>query len=136
MSQKLPSAPPVGDRPEASPLPTMGRSVAELLVGQTILITVDNWFIAPDGAYYRTIFGTLRAVHTAEATLGVRPNGKSTNWYLEIGNMIIAGCQIHYAVRCVSFNPEAVEDETVSPEHGLKKYTRRTCIYNADAETL
>lgn len=27
----------------------------------------------------------------------IRP---STNWFVKCGNMIIAGCQIHYAIKC------------------------------------
>ena len=64
-----------------------------------MLVSTDNWFIAPDGASYRAVFGEVKGIHTAEETLGVQTNKHSTNWYLEIGNMMIAGCQISYAIR-------------------------------------
>lgn len=63
--------------------------------GKTALVTVDNWFYAPDGRMYRAVFGTVKGARTAEKTLGVRPNGKSTNWYLEIGCMTLAAGQAH-----------------------------------------
>ena len=67
-------------------------------VGKTILITTDHWFYAPDGKTYRAVFGTLRNVLADSDVLGIKTNARSTNWYLEIGNMVIAGCQIHYAM--------------------------------------
>lgn len=102
-------------------------------VGDKVLITCDNWFYAPDGQTYRAVFGTLKSIRTAEDTLGVRPNGKSTNWYVEVGNMLIAGCQIHYALKtdqchfgpaATSGNHEGKVTESVAP----------CAIYNADKE--
>lgn len=102
-------------------------------IGKKVLITCDNWFYAPDGQSYRGVFGTVRAVRTAEEALGVRPNGKSTNWYVEIGNMTIAGCQIHYAVRTDACALGTTRGWT--EEHGeVKHYDRPTHIYNADKE--
>ena len=71
-----------------------------LEIGQTALLTLDHWFYAPDGRQYRAVFGRVNAVRSAEETLGIKTNAKSTNWYVEIGCMTVAGCQIHYAVRC------------------------------------
>lgn len=100
--------------------------------GQKALVTVDNWFYAPDGQQYRAVFGTVKAVRTAEDSLGVKPNGRSTNWYLEIGNLTIAGCQVHYALRCDTCNNGRVKDWTASSEHGLVEYLRPNVIYHAD----
>jgi hypothetical protein len=94
-------------------------------IGDKVLVTCDNWFYAPDGQNYRAVFGTVKAVRTAEDALGVRPNGKSTNWYAEVGNMMIAGCQIHYVVKtstCVLGDVPTWNDEKGRPTH----------IYNAD----
>lgn len=79
-------------------------------VGKKYLITTD-WFIAPDGETYRAVFGTLRGVFSSEETLGVRTNAKSTNWYVSIGRMTVAGCQIHYVVQAdeVSTKPPMME---------------------------
>lgn len=101
-------------------------------VGQKALVTVDNWFYGPDGRQYRAVFGTVKAVLTAEESLGVRPNGRSTNWYLEIGSMILAGCQVHYVLRCDQCTNETAKDWAVSPEHGLREYDRPNVIYHAD----
>lgn len=68
-------------------------------VGNKVLVTTSEWFFAPDGREYKAVYGTLRGVFTAEETLGIKPNGKSTNWYAQIGNAVVAGCQIHYVVQ-------------------------------------
>lgn len=69
-------------------------------IGSTILITCDNWFFAPDGQSYRAVWGTVKAVRADNEVLGLKTNARSTNWYVEIGNMVVAGCQIHYAIKC------------------------------------
>ena len=62
---------------------------SSMQIGQKALITTDAWFYAPDGRQYRAVFGTVKAVRTSEETLGVRTNARSTNWYVEIGLMIM-----------------------------------------------
>ena len=103
-----------------------------IIIGKKAIITTDNWFFAPDGKEYKGVFGTVKGAFTAEDTLGVKPNGKSTNWYVEIGNMTIAGCQIHYAVRSDYCNPEPAMNWTANAEHGLTSYERPCAIYFAD----
>lgn len=102
--------------------------------GDKVLITTDGWFYAPDGNSYRAVYGTVKGIFTAEDTLGVKPNGKSTNWYVEIGNMTVAGCQIHYAVKsdcCSNFRSKYWSTST---EHGCKEYTVPCSIYFADED--
>lgn len=109
----------------------VGDNPFRLEVGKKALITTDNWFMGADGQDYKAVFGTVRAVRTSEEALGVKTNAKSTNWYVEIGNTLIAGCQIHYAVRCDKC--ELGEVETYSEKDGeVRKYTRPSRIYNAD----
>lgn len=103
---------------------------SNLQVGKKALVTCDNWFLAPDGRQYRGIFGTVKGVFTAEDTLGVRPNGKSTNWYAEIGNMVIAGCQIHYVIRTDGCNIGEVSDWKET-EGDVKLFNRPSHIYYA-----
>lgn len=66
------------------------------------LITTDGWFFAPDGKLYRAVWGNAEVMQ--DDILGVKTNRNSTNWFLKIGSeanhIIVAGCQIHYAVRC------------------------------------
>lgn len=69
-------------------------------IGSQVLITCDNWFYAPDGQSYRAVWGTVKGIRQDSDVLGIKTNARSTNWYLEIGNMILAGCQIHYALEC------------------------------------
>lgn len=81
------------------------------------LITTDNWFIAPDGEHYKAAWGRVNILE--DTFLGVKTNRQSTNWFAKIGGddmeVIIAGCQIHYAVRCDEC-PE-MKPPTVEIEH-------------------
>lgn len=99
MFRKKGSAPTVAKRPAPPPAPPELLRGPLIKPGDRALVTTLNWFTAPNGRQYQAVFGTVRAIRTAEAALGVQPKAPSTNWYLEIGNMLIAGCQVHYAVR-------------------------------------
>ena len=79
-------------------------------IDEKYLITTDSWFLGPDGNQYKAVFGTVTAVLTDKEYLGITTNRQSTNWYLVIGEMVIAGCQIHYAVRTdsISSGPSTV----------------------------
>ncbi len=103
-------------------------------IGKKYLITTDNWFFAPDGESYRAVWGTAKAVLTSEDALGVKTNSKSTNWYVSIGNMMIAGCQIHYVIQsdAVSFEPGISEIEHAGQRHVNRLPITR--IYNADVD--
>lgn len=91
-------------------------------IGEKYLITCDQWFVAPDGNDYRAVFGTVHGVDHADEALGVRTNAKSTNWYVRIGNMVVAGCQIHYAVRTDAASKAA---PLITLEHEGKLSTSR-----------
>ncbi len=100
-------------------------------VGKKVLVTTDAWFYAPDGRQYRAAWGTVQAVETDQGTLGVRTNARSTNWYLQLGDLVIAGCQIHYAISCDSCDTGSVVDW--KEEGGqVIKYIRPSVVYNAD----
>lgn len=100
-------------------------------IGSKALVTTDTWFIAPDGNQYRAVFGTVRGCYIAEEVLGIKPNAKSTNWYLEIGNMIIAGCQIHYAMRTDECNSGSGTGWTADADK-INVYETPCSIYFAD----
>lgn len=100
-------------------------------VGKKVLVTTDAWFIAPDGQTYSAVFGTVRAVRSDERTLGIKTNRGSTNWYVEIGRMTIAGCQIHYAVECDAVHSGEASDWVVV-DGDCRKHMRPTRIYMAD----
>jgi len=106
-------------------------TIKNLKIGDKALITVDNWFFAPDGKSYRAVWGTIKGVFSDEATLGIKTNSKSTNWYLSIGIMDIAGCQIHYVIKCEKCNIDRVDDYSTH-EGMIKEYNRPTSIFNAD----
>jgi hypothetical protein len=102
-------------------------------IGKKHLITTDQWFIAPDGETYKAVFGTVKGILSSDESLGIRTNAKSTNWYVSIGNMLIAGCQIHYVIQCDNVS---LEPPTVEIDHEGKRNVERcgsTRIYIADA---
>lgn len=100
-------------------------------VGQKFLITTDSYFVAPDGVQYRSVYGTIHAIDDAVKTLGIETNKGSTNWYVHIGNMVIAGCQIHYAIQTNYANTSPVQDASWGAS-GCTEYERPTVIYDAD----
>ena len=98
------------------------------------LITTDAWFLAPDGIQYRAVWGDVEIV--SDAILGVKTNNRATNWYAKVGSddthVIVAGCQIHYAVKCdkePNTNPSL--DYHADATNGLKEYERPTQIWIA-----
>ena len=97
------------------------------------LVTTDNWFYAPDGKKYRSAWGEIEILK--DDILGVSTNRNSTNWYAKIGSkenhVIIAGCQIHYAVKCEKPNTGLV-NETQYDVSGVNEITRSCEIYIAD----
>lgn len=86
--------------------------------GQRYLVTTDNWFKAPDGQEYRAAWGVCHVRNIADV-FGFTPTRPSTNWYLEVGvegkEIILAGCQIHYVVRCEE-RPVCLEGTFTRPE--------------------
>lgn len=104
----------------------------EIFKGDKVLITAENWFYGPDGKQYKGVFGTVKGVFDAEKTLGVRPNAKSTNWYVQVGNMVLAGCQVHYIIKT---NQCELGNITDWNNHEGKVVLNETPskIYNADA---
>ena len=51
--------------------------------------------------------------------LGLKTNRNSTNWYAKVGieetHVIVAGCQIHYAVKCDN-RPSAEKSKMTTDE--------------------
>ena len=110
----------------------------KLKKGDKYLITCDNWFIAPDGDQYKSAFGTFKEIHNDFEALGIKTNRGSANWFVEIGNIMIAGCQIHYVTRTdeVNYTPRNRVDPLVQDgASGTKIHTKKhnhTLIYDAD----
>jgi len=99
------------------------------------LITTDHFFYGPDGNQYRAAWGEVNIME--DSILGIKTNRNSTNWYVKVGNeerfVIIAGCQIHYAIRCEN-KPDisGINSWDASAEHGLKEYKIPNPIYIAE----
>lgn len=99
------------------------------------LITTDNWFAAPDGFMYQSVWGKIQIFEDTTIT-GIKTNRNSSNRYMVVGNKgkaaIIAGCQIHYAVRSDSKpNTNIISDYTVGG--GIyTEYERPSKIYIAE----
>ncbi len=112
---------------------------SSLVIGKSYLITTDNWFFAPDGKQYRAVFGVLNGIPSDKDTLGIKTNRGSTNWYVDIGGMLIAGCQIHYAMRTESvnlgchmeFTEEIISGDGVSTKKEVTEKIMDPRIYHA-----
>ena len=99
------------------------------------LITTDGWFYAPDGKTYRAVWGDVCVM--SDSILGVTTNRNSSNWFLRIGSeenhVIVAGCQVHYAVRSENKpNSETVIDHVFDAANGCKIFDRPSHIYIAE----
>jgi hypothetical protein len=99
------------------------------------LITTDSWFYAPDGLKYRSAWGTINILD--DSVLGLKTNKGSTNWYASIGGngkeVVVAGCQIHYAVKCDNKPNVGKVEEFHYDTAGLEKLINRpTEIYIAE----
>ena len=109
----------------------------KLVPGKKYLVTTDSWFMAPDGEQYKAVFGTLMGVFEDTQVLGVaKTNRNSTNWYVEIGNMIVAGCIVHFAIQSdnCSTNPPTKDLEHDGAIYSVKEAISR--IYMADQDDL
>jgi len=66
------------------------------------LITTNNYFFAPDGQQYKAVWGSVKIVD--DSVLKIKTNRQSSNWFAIVGGngreMVIAGCQIYYSIRC------------------------------------
>ena len=100
-------------------------------IGKKYLITTDGWFFTPDGKSYCSVFGTIKDIANVQQVLGITPNSKSTNWYLTIGNLTIAGCQIHYALQTDICNCNRIDDEVIV-DGEAKIFNRESRVYFAD----
>ena len=71
--------------------------------GKKYLITTEDWFRTPDGDQSKAVWGTAKML-TTDDVFSFKPLRPSTNWFLKVGegngSMIVAGCQIHYAIEC------------------------------------
>lgn len=98
------------------------------------LITTDGWFTAPDGRSYCAVWGDVEIVE--DIFLGIKTNKNSANWYAKIGSennhIIVAGCQIHYAIKCKDKpNTKDVLGYTTG-ENGINTFYKPTDIYIAE----
>lgn len=107
-------------------------SLGMIYIGDKLLITTDCWFVAPDGKQYKAVFGTVKGVYDDESTLGIKTNRHSANWFVVIGGMTIAGCQIHYAIKAERCHLGDVTDQTLHEGRYIEG-TRSSNIFNADA---
>ena len=121
---------------EMTGLCTQTDTIIEIatIVTDKYLITTDSWFFAPDGNHYKSAWGNV--IILGDDMLGIKTNARSANWYAQIGDnkrgVIIAGCQIHYAVRCPEKpNVKDVEVEE-SYEGKIVLNTTKTRIYIAE----
>lgn len=98
------------------------------------LITTDNWFYAPDGKHYCAVWGEVKILE--DSFLGIKTNRNASNWFAQIGtednHVIVAGCQIHYSVKCETKPNNDLVDDYSAEAGEVKNYKRPTRIYIAE----
>lgn len=99
-------------------------------INKKCLITTSGWFVAPDGKEYRAVWGELKAIHEVGKSLGFIPNRSHANWFVEIGGMIVMGCQVMYFVACPEM-PETgeVEHWNTKEAGGIDRHLTPSKIY-------
>lgn len=84
------------------------------------LITTQEFFTAPDGKSYQAVWGDVEVI--SDSILEVQTNRNSTNWYAKVGDenmhLIVAGCQIQYAIRC-EIKPYTGDRESYETYQGM-----------------
>ena len=101
-------------------------------IGNKYLITTHDWFVAPDGEQYKAVHGTVTAIQTDSEALGIKTNRGSTNWYVVIGNMLVAGCQVCYCIKARHFSPRPpLKSNQENPNTPTQRETTSR-IFNAD----
>jgi len=103
-------------------------------IGKKVLLTTNDWFRAPDGNSYKAVYGTIKAVLSDNEFLGIKTNRHSTNWYVEIGNMTVAGCQVFYAVETDKCSFGTYTNWNVGEKETNITDNIPCAIYNADVE--
>ena len=100
------------------------------------LITTDRFFVAPDGVTYSAAWGDVK-IFGDESIMGIKTNRQSANWYAVVGGngkeIVIAGCQIFYAVKCDERpNTDEVPDWYNGSDGHVVNTIRPTRIYIAE----
>jgi hypothetical protein len=100
--------------------------------GKRYLITTDDWFFAPDGEQYKSVWGTCSILNIKEI-FGFDPLRPSTNWYVFVGSInshvIIAGCRVHYAVRCEQKPKSNFEGKSYTDKDNNLSYSANRIFY-------
>lgn len=120
---------------EVDPIAPMSPkySQAKHMTGKKVLITCDNWFYGHDGNSYRAAYGTLHGVFKDSEITGIKTNRHSSNWYVQVGRQIIAGCQIHYASNVEDIEVDLFNNYKTELVEGKRvKWNDTSHIYNAD----
>lgn len=96
------------------------------------LITTDHWFVAPNGLMYNAVWGEVEIIE--DSFLGIKTNRNSSNWFAKISGerdcMIVAGCQIHYAMKCEDKpHTGTVRDWQSKDNEGIIEFERPTKIW-------
>lgn len=85
-------------------------------IGDKVLVTTDDWFLAPDGENYKSVYGTVKGVFYDQDT--------------QIGNMMIADFQINSTEIIESCSDKSLDCGIKA----LNDQSSKTKIYNADKD--
>lgn len=104
-------------------------------IGEKVLITMNECFIAPDGKYYEAVFGTVKDCLSKQELLGLKPEQDSMNdLCLFIGNMVISVSQIKSMIKTDKCHFGVIYETTYEMGHRLVNNQRDSRIYNANID--
>lgn len=104
-------------------------------INKNVLFTCNQWFTAPDGKDYKVVYGTLKAILKTDDVFGfsARATAGHVNYIFEVGNMVIAGCQVQYGVLCPTPPDFQTKPNWLAHEGKIIPYDRPNVIYNANS---
>jgi hypothetical protein len=91
------------------------------LVGEKVLITLEEWFTAPDGKQYQAVHGKLLAVRKTEDAPGFNPSRVRANWLYQFEGMAVMGHQVGHVIAAEEVN---TGDATYSIGQPLHEYPK------------
>lgn len=98
----------------------------EYYLNKNVLITTLNWFYAPNGVAYRSIYGKVSYIHLDES---------KKIQYVEMGNVFISGTEILNMIITDSINSSDANDYIIE-DGNVSKVNRPSHIFNASVPKI
>ena len=101
-------------------------------IGKKVLVTTHDWFMGKDGRNYKAVYGTLVSVTELKDSIGFAPSRQHANWALQVGTMVIIGCQVQNVEQVeIKMDPLKPVSDFDFKDGIVTYYDRPTTIYHA-----